>query len=400
MTRAADRLVVCGRWASAQAAGLLVRSGACGADPGRRRGAGRRRRRHGLAVAQHADRRRLRRPIGTARRAAARVRLGSIRRRTEAAGARRCRLRAPTTKGSRRAPGRRRQRDRPRRWRAARWCIGSCRRCRDCAGAADRGRAAPSRPRGDGLSRGRARRHDRAGAGWCSTTRASPTCSRPDSRAEVPIVGRIARAAARPDRGLRPGRSAGRHRRRGADRRLQDQSAGARQPDDVPPPMCRQLALYRAVLAPLYPETTIRAALVWTDVPDLMEISAAMPAGCGRWPRHATSLPVKRLDALTDAVHRFDPIAGFQAILCASTTRVSMVDWQGNGRRLRSDVLKATGPGGGGFLGRVVRPLPDDRAGVGGDFQVAQRQGQDRQAQRRRESAAPPPSTASCRSRR
>ena len=36
-----------------------------------------------------------------------------------------------------------------------------------------------------------------------------------------------------------------------------------------------QLALYRAVLAQLYPDKPIRAALVWTDVPDLMEVSAA-----------------------------------------------------------------------------------------------------------------------------
>ena len=36
-----------------------------------------------------------------------------------------------------------------------------------------------------------------------------------------------------------------------------------------------QLALYRAVLAKLYPGKAIRAALVWTEVPDLMEVSAA-----------------------------------------------------------------------------------------------------------------------------
>jgi ATP-dependent helicase/nuclease subunit A len=41
------------------------------------------------------------------------------------------------------------------------------------------------------------------------------------------------------------------------------------------PAYVAQLALYRAVLARLYPERTIRAALVWTDVPDLMEVSAA-----------------------------------------------------------------------------------------------------------------------------
>jgi ATP-dependent helicase/nuclease subunit A len=43
--------------------------------------------------------------------------------------------------------------------------------------------------------------------------------------------------------------------------------------EDVPPAYVAQLALYRAVLARLYPGRAIRAALVWTDVPDLMEVS-------------------------------------------------------------------------------------------------------------------------------
>ena len=45
--------------------------------------------------------------------------------------------------------------------------------------------------------------------------------------------------------------------------------------EDVPPAYVRQLALYRAVLAQLYPDKAIRAALLWTDVPDLMEIPAS-----------------------------------------------------------------------------------------------------------------------------
>ncbi|MGN6571964.1 MAG: double-strand break repair helicase AddA [Pseudolabrys sp.] len=44
--------------------------------------------------------------------------------------------------------------------------------------------------------------------------------------------------------------------------------------EDVPPGYVQQLALYRAVLARLYPGRVIRAALVWTEVPDLMELSA------------------------------------------------------------------------------------------------------------------------------
>jgi ATP-dependent helicase/nuclease subunit A len=42
---------------------------------------------------------------------------------------------------------------------------------------------------------------------------------------------------------------------------------------EVPPAYLAQLALYRAVLAKLYPERSLRAALIWTEVPDLMELS-------------------------------------------------------------------------------------------------------------------------------
>jgi ATP-dependent helicase/nuclease subunit A len=44
--------------------------------------------------------------------------------------------------------------------------------------------------------------------------------------------------------------------------------------DEAPPSYVRQLALYRAVLARLYPGRTIRAALLWTETPELMELSA------------------------------------------------------------------------------------------------------------------------------
>jgi ATP-dependent helicase/nuclease subunit A len=46
--------------------------------------------------------------------------------------------------------------------------------------------------------------------------------------------------------------------------------------EDVPPAYMRQLALYREVLAQLYPGKPVRAALVWTEVPDLMEVPAAL----------------------------------------------------------------------------------------------------------------------------
>ena len=42
---------------------------------------------------------------------------------------------------------------------------------------------------------------------------------------------------------------------------------------EVPQSYVRQLALYRAVLGKLYPDRPVRAVLIWTDVPDLMELS-------------------------------------------------------------------------------------------------------------------------------
>lgn len=43
---------------------------------------------------------------------------------------------------------------------------------------------------------------------------------------------------------------------------------------EAPAAYVRQLALYRAMLARLYPQRAIRAALLWTETPELMEISA------------------------------------------------------------------------------------------------------------------------------
>jgi ATP-dependent helicase/nuclease subunit A len=43
--------------------------------------------------------------------------------------------------------------------------------------------------------------------------------------------------------------------------------------EDVPAGYVTQLALYRAVLSHLYPDRPVRAALIWTEVPDLMELS-------------------------------------------------------------------------------------------------------------------------------
>ena len=43
---------------------------------------------------------------------------------------------------------------------------------------------------------------------------------------------------------------------------------------EAPAAYVRQLALYRAVLGKLYPDRPVRAALLWTETPELMEISA------------------------------------------------------------------------------------------------------------------------------
>jgi ATP-dependent helicase/nuclease subunit A len=94
---------------------------------------------------------------------------------------------------------------------------------------------------------------------------------RPGSRAEVPIVGRLAR----------PGRPlltvSGQVDRLAvteAEVLIADYKTNRPAPATPPDAYVTQLALYRAVLAELYPGKTIRAALVWTDIPDLIEISA------------------------------------------------------------------------------------------------------------------------------
>jgi len=56
--------------------------------------------------------------------------------------------------------------------------------------------------------------------------------------------------------------------------RFQPNRSAPRRPEEVPESYVRQLALYRGVLSRLYPDRGVRAALVFTDVPDLMEISA------------------------------------------------------------------------------------------------------------------------------
>jgi len=62
---------------------------------------------------------------------------------------------------------------------------------------------------------------------------------------------------------------------------------------EVPDAYKRQLALYRAVLQKIYPDRPVRAALIWTEVPDLMELSAEILDETLR----RGHLPVRALDA-------------------------------------------------------------------------------------------------------
>ena len=94
----------------------------------------------------------------------------------------------------------------------------------------------------------------------------------PGSRAEVPIVGRLDL----PEKPLVSGQ---------IDRLVVTPSeilivdyktnhAPPATAAEAPRGYVRQLALYRAVLSRLYPQRPVRAALLWTETPDLMEISA------------------------------------------------------------------------------------------------------------------------------
>jgi ATP-dependent helicase/nuclease subunit A len=98
----------------------------------------------------------------------------------------------------------------------------------------------------------------------------------PGSRAEVPIVGRLARA------GRTPLAVSGQ-----IDRLIVTESeiliadyktnhAPPRELAGVPPAYRQQLALYRALLQRLYPQRMVRAALVWTETPEIMEIPVSV----------------------------------------------------------------------------------------------------------------------------
>ena len=97
----------------------------------------------------------------------------------------------------------------------------------------------------------------------------------PGSQAEVPVVGLVEGHAlsGQIDRLVVDGEPR-------ADRRFQDVAPAARRPrTEVAPVYLRQLALYRAALARIYPGHEIRCALLWTEGPRLMPISPERLAG-------------------------------------------------------------------------------------------------------------------------
>ncbi|MDB5619791.1 double-strand break repair helicase AddA [Tardiphaga sp.] len=93
----------------------------------------------------------------------------------------------------------------------------------------------------------------------------------PGSRAEVSIVGRLMRRG-------EPVTVSGQIDRLVVTPRevwivdYKTNHAPPRRPEDAPDAYVRQLALYRAVLTKLYPGQPIRAALLWTETPEIMEI--------------------------------------------------------------------------------------------------------------------------------
>jgi ATP-dependent helicase/nuclease subunit A len=95
------------------------------------------------------------------------------------------------------------------------------------------------------------------------------------SRAEVSIVGRLPRP------GRPPALVSGQIDRlvvTAAEVLIVDFKTNLAPPEaaaDAPAAYVRQLALYRAVLRQLYPTRIVRAALLWTEAPELMEISAS-----------------------------------------------------------------------------------------------------------------------------
>ena len=187
---------------------------------------------------------------------------------------------------------------------AARWCIGCCNRCP--ISPRERRRDAARRylaRNAAGLDRSRARGAGRERAGADRRSSASPTVFAPGSRAEVSIVGRLERPARPP--ALVSGQ---------IDRLVvtpdevlivdfkTNHAPPSRRPRR-PQPMSASSRFTARCWRKLYPDRPVRAALLWTETPELMEISApALDAAAG-------ILSCRRDASLTrqDRVHRLAP---------------------------------------------------------------------------------------------
>ena len=155
------------------------------------------------------------------------------------------------------------------------WCTACCNRCRR---PADRRR----RPRIDTWRRNAsnwpdAEREALAAQmiGLIEDTRFASLFA-PGSRAEVPVVGRIERPGRAP---LAISGQIDRLIMTTSEILIADYKTNHAPPRDlagVPPAYRQQLALYRALLMRLYPGRVVRAALVWTETPEIMEIPAAV----------------------------------------------------------------------------------------------------------------------------
>jgi ATP-dependent helicase/nuclease subunit A len=98
----------------------------------------------------------------------------------------------------------------------------------------------------------------------------------PGSRAEVPIVGRLPRAGGGV---LHVSGQIDRLAVTASEVLIADYKTNRDPPknvEDAPPTYVGQLALYRVLLGRIYASRPIRAVLVWTEIPGLMELPAAM----------------------------------------------------------------------------------------------------------------------------
>ena len=97
---------------------------------------------------------------------------------------------------------------------------------------------------------------------------------------------------------------------------------------EAPAGYVRQLALYRAVLAKLYPQLPVRAALLWTETPDLMEISApALDAALASYHLGVTALDPARIAFIGLPISSWARFSIRAAV--SNQTRYSHGRWQG-----------------------------------------------------------------------